>query len=86
MRHAPEHNMHMSVGSAKVATGLTPAEKCEELDQRLVRASWLWNGVKHPAAPQAQKRGQKWRAAMHDLGEQGLLVPDAAAEALGLTG
>jgi hypothetical protein len=86
VRHAPEHNMHMSVGSAKDATGLSPAERCQELDQRLARASWLWNGVKHPAAAKAQQRGQKWRTALHDLDEQGLLVPDAAAEALGLTG
>lgn len=86
VRHAPEHNMHMSVGSGSATSVLSPVEKCLELDQRLARARWLWNGVKHPSALKAQKRGQKWREALHYLGDQGLLVPDAAAEALGLTG
>lgn len=86
LAHAPEHNLGAVVDSAGLVEGLVPEERCAELDRRLVRASWLWNHVKHPAAPKAQKRGGKWRAALDGLDEQGLLVPDAAAEALGLTG
>lgn len=83
---APVHNLHKIIEGVTGLAGLTAIERCTQLDAALARASWLLNGLKHPHAKVVQRRGGKMRSAIDELGEQGLLVPDAAAEALGLTG
>jgi hypothetical protein len=83
---AAEHNMHALVASTADAAGLSPAVAVAGLDRRLAQATWLWQGLKHSSAKRGRKRAEKWRAALDGLDQQGLLVPDAAAEALGLTG
>jgi hypothetical protein len=86
MNHGDEHNLHAVVDGAGGLGALAPTVRCQQLDGRLARASWLLNGIDHKDAVSAQKRQRKWRAALEQLDQRGLLLPDAAAEALGLTG
>ena len=86
MAAGPEHNLHQMVAWSGSQVGLLPTARCEQLDSRLARAVWLWRGVKHPSAKRGLKRSAKWRAVLEELDGRGLLLPDAAADALGLTG
>lgn len=83
---AAVHNQHKIIEGVSELVGSTAVERSTQLDAALARATWLLNGLKDPHAKKVQRRGEKMRRAINELGEQGLLVPDAAAEALGLTG